>query len=67
MVDNFNRKDNMFRVGITSNKGRIEARNFESREQVDDFILSFDKDEVITHYRIEENNILIETEKGKND
>jgi len=54
-----------YRVGITTNKGRIEAHNFESREQVDDYILSFDKDEVITHYRIEENNILIETEKGK--
>jgi len=55
----------MFRVGITTNKGRIEALNFDTREQVDDFILGFDKDEIITHYRIEENNVLIETERGK--
>jgi ABC-type tungstate transport system permease subunit len=54
-----------YRVGITTNKGRIEALNFESREQVDDFILSFDKEEVITHYRIEQDNIFIETEKGR--
>jgi hypothetical protein len=55
----------MFRVGITTNKGRIEALNFDTREQVDDFILSFDKEEILIHYRIKENNILIETEKGK--
>ena len=54
-----------WRVGIVTSKGRIEALNFDTREQVDDFILSFDKDEIITHYRIEENNVLIETERGK--
>jgi len=55
----------MFRVGIVTNKGRIEAKNLSTRDEVDDYILSFDKEEIITHYRIEENGIIIETEQGK--
>jgi hypothetical protein len=55
----------MFRVGISTNKGRIEAQNFKTRSEVDDYILSFDKDEIVMHYRIEENGVVIETEKGK--
>ena len=53
-----------YRVGIVTNKGRIEAKNFATRGEVDDYILSFDSEEVITHYRIEEDNKIIETEKG---
>ena len=54
-----------WRVGITTNLGRIEARNFENRDEVDNYILSFDKDEIVTHYRIECDDKLIETEKGR--
>jgi hypothetical protein len=54
----------MYRVGIVTDKGRIEAKNFNTRAEVDDYILSFENEEV-THFRIEENSILIETEKGK--
>lgn len=55
----------MFRVGIVTNKGRIEAKNFDTRDQVDDYILSFDNDETVTHFRIEQDGKLLETEKGK--
>lgn len=53
-----------FRVGIVTNKGRIEAQNFETRDEVDNYILSFDGEEIITRFRIEENGIVIETEQG---
>jgi hypothetical protein len=55
----------MFRCGIVTNKGRIEANNFSTRTEVDDYILSFDKDEIVTHFRIELDGVTIETERGK--
>lgn len=55
----------MFRVGIVTNKGRIEAKNFSTRDEVDNYILGFDGEELIDHYRIEENGKIIETERGK--
>jgi len=55
----------MFRVGIVTNKGRIEAQNFKTRDEVDNYILSFDKEETVTRFRIEENGVVIETEQGK--
>jgi len=55
----------MFRVGIVTNKGRIEAKNFSTREEVDNYILSFCGEEEVTHYRIELNGKVIETEQGK--
>ena len=55
----------MYRVGLTTNKGRIEAKNFSTREEVDNYILSFDSNEEVTHFRIEQDGITIETEKGK--
>lgn len=54
----------MYRVGIVTNKGRIEAKNFSTRNEVDNYILSFDGEEIVTHYRIDKDEILIETEKG---
>jgi hypothetical protein len=54
----------MFRVGITTNKGRIEAKNFATRDAVDDWLLSFDKEEIVTRYRIEQDGVVIETERG---
>jgi hypothetical protein len=55
----------MFRVGLTTNKGRIEARDFATRSEADDWLLSFDKDEIVLRYRIQnEKGELIETEKG---
>lgn len=57
----------MFRVGISTNKGRIEAKNFSTREEVDNYILGFCNDETIMHYRIELDGKLIETEKGRLD
>ena len=55
-----------YRVGIVTNKGRIESKNFATRNEVDDYILSFDKEELITHYRIvdRETKQVIETEQG---
>lgn len=55
----------MFRVGIVTNKGRIDAQNFNTRDEVDNFILSFDKDELLLHFRISEDGKVIETERGK--
>lgn len=55
----------MYRVGIVTSKMRIEAKNFESRQEVDNYILSFDGEEEVTHFRIEKDGIIIETEKGK--
>lgn len=54
-----------YRVGITTNKGRIEAKNFSTREEVDNYILSFDGNEEVTHFRIEKDGVIIETERGK--
>lgn len=54
-----------YRVGIVTNKGRIEAKSFDSRDLVDDYILSFDGEEIVTHFRIEnEKGEIVETEKG---
>lgn len=55
----------MYRCGIVTNKMRIEAKDFATREEVDNYILSFDGAEEVTHFRIEKDDILIETEKGK--
>ena len=55
----------MFRVGILTDKKRIEARTLTTREEVDDWILSFDKDEQLIKFRIECDGKLIETERGK--
>jgi hypothetical protein len=55
----------MFKVGIVTNKGRIEAKDFDNREEVDNYILSFDGSEIVTHYRILENGKVVETELGK--
>jgi hypothetical protein len=54
-----------YRVGITTNQGRIEAKNFNTRDKVDDYILSFSDTEIVTHFRIEKDGVVIETEKGK--
>jgi len=59
----------MYKCGIVTNKGRIEAKQFSTRDEVDNYILSFENEEQITHFRIEEKIndkwILIETEQGK--
>jgi hypothetical protein len=55
----------MLKVGLTTKTGRIEAKNFPTREEVDTYILELDEKEGIQHFRIEENGILIETEQGK--
>jgi hypothetical protein len=55
----------MYRCGIVTNKGRIEGKTFESREEVDNYILSFDGEEEVTHFRIEKDGATIETEKGQ--
>jgi hypothetical protein len=54
-----------YKVGIVTNKGRIEAKHFITRDEADNYILSFDGDEVVTHYRIELEGRVIETETGK--
>lgn len=55
----------MFKVGIVTSKNRIEAKSFATREEVDDYILSFSGEEEVIHFRIEENGQIIETERGK--
>ena len=55
----------MYRVGIVTNKGRIEAKSFETRDEADNYILSFDGEETVDHFRIELNGKTIETERGK--
>jgi hypothetical protein len=55
----------MFRVGIVTDKGRIEAKNFSTRDEADTYILSFPDIEKVIHYRIEKDGALIETEQGK--
>ena len=56
-----------YRCGIVTNKGRIESHDYMTRDEVDDYILSFDKEEVVTKFRIIdlEINEVIETELGK--
>ena len=55
-----------WRVGISTNKGRIEAKNFNTIDECFNYILCFNKDELIIHYRLQdETGKLIETEKGK--
>lgn len=55
-----------FRVAIITNKGRVESNNFETRDQVDNYILSFDKEETVKSYRIKDikTGNIIETEQG---
>lgn len=54
----------MFRVGIVSLKGKIEHKDFKTRDEVDNYILEIDEKEGIKNFRIEDNGKLIETEKG---
>ena len=56
-----------YRVGISTNKGRIEAKSFKTKDEAENYILSFDDEEKVTHFRIEENGKLIETELGKRE
>lgn len=55
----------MFKVGIVTLAGTITSRDFKTREEVDDYILTMDNLEQVTRYRIELNGKLIETEKGR--
>lgn len=55
----------MFKVGITTKAGRIEAKDFSTREEADTYILELDEKEGVNHYRIEKDKVLIETEQGK--
>lgn len=57
----------MFRVGIVTISGRIDAKTFSTREEVDDYILKIDEIDKVTKFRIEYNGILIETEQGRRD
>lgn len=52
----------MFRVGIVDSKGKVEAKNFKIRDEVDNYILSFEN---LKHFRILKDGKLIETERGK--
>jgi hypothetical protein len=54
----------MFRIGIVTSKGRIESKDFSTREEVDNYFFDMDEKEKVVNYRIKENGILIETEKG---
>lgn len=55
----------MFKVGITTSKGRIEAHHFNTKDEVDTYLLEMDERETLTHFRIELDGVLIETEKGR--
>lgn len=57
----------MFRVGIVTTKGRIEAKTFPTRDEVDTYILEMDVQEKVTRYRIEQDGKVIETEQGKRE
>jgi hypothetical protein len=54
-----------YRVGIVTNKGKIEAKNCLTYDEAIDYILSFNGEEEVIHYRIEEDGKVIETELGK--
>ena len=64
-MQNLKKEYNLYRCGIVTNKGRIEAKDFSTREEVDNYILSFDGAEEVTHFRIEKDGVIIETEKGR--
>lgn len=55
----------MLKVGIVTNKGRIEAKEFDTLDKCYNYILSFDGEEEVTKFRILKDNIPIETEQGK--
>ena len=50
----------MFRVALVNKLGEHKAENFNTREEVDEYILSNEA----TKFMIAENKIVIETDKG---
>jgi hypothetical protein len=56
-----------YRVGIVTLKGRIESKDFLTREEVDEYILTMGEAEKVSRYRIMDlkTNTVIETEQGQ--
>lgn len=55
----------VYRVGIVTKTGRIEAKTFSTRDEADEYLLIYDDKEGLLRFRIELNNVVIETEGGK--
>ena len=59
----------MFRVAIITNKDKILSGNFETKEEVEEYILNIMDKEGVKRYRIldKETKEIIETEKYRRD
>jgi len=55
----------MYRVGVVTKMGRIEAQNYTTRDEVDNYLLELDEKEGLRHFRIYLDGKVIETEMGK--
>ena len=59
----------MYRVGIITDKGKVIGKNFNTRDEVDDFILGIMETQGVKFYKIKDKTTgkIIETETGKTD
>ena len=62
-----NERSTMFRVGLVTLQGVKEAKDFETRDEVDTYILEIDEKETVTRFRIEVAGKVIETETGRRE
>jgi len=55
----------MFRVAVVTVSMKFLSASFETKNEVDDYLLDIWGGEVIKKFRIEQDGILIETEEGR--
>ncbi len=57
----------MFRVALITDKGEVLGKNFETKSEIDDYLLSIMETKGVKRYRIKDKttNEIIETEQGK--
>lgn len=59
----------MFRVALVTDKGKVIGKNFETKNEVENFVLEIMEKEGVKFYRIKDKTTgkIIETEQGKRD
>lgn len=54
----------MYRVAVVTTTMKFLGASFDTKDEVDDYLLTLDEKEGLKKWRIEQDGILIETEAG---
>ena len=57
----------MYKVGVVTKTMQFLNASFETKEEVDEYLLIIDDSDGLKKFRIEKDGVLIETEQGKKD